>query len=212
MAQWKEIVGLPFTAPALQEYAAGLKFTTWRPRFVVVHNTGVPNFADWHRYTGEQRMRGLTHYYRDEKGWSAGPHLFVADDFIWVFTPLTTSGVHSPSWNAFSWGVEIVGDYATEIFGGAVEANAVQALATLHETIGLDPQSMRPHRDDPLTTHQCPGRNLDIQKLRDDVGAELARRQGGEHRSEEMRAVIPADAASPRRKRARKKGKARRKK
>jgi hypothetical protein len=204
MAQWKEIVGLPFTAPAFQEYVAALKFITWRPRFVVVHNTGVPDFADWHRYTGEQRMRGLTHYYRDEQGWSAGPHLFVADDFIWVFTPLTTSGVHSPSWNAFSWGVEIVGDYATEIFGGAVEANAVQALATLHETIGLDPQSMRPHRDDPLTTHQCPGRNLDIQKLRDDVGAELARRQGGEHHMDEMRAVIP--------KRPRKKSQARRKK
>jgi hypothetical protein len=63
---------------------------------------------------------------------------------------------------------------------------------------------MRPHRDDPLTTHQCPGRNLDIQKLRDDVGAELARRQGGEHHMDEMRAVIP--------KRPRKKSQARRKK
>ena len=44
-------------------------------------------------------MRNLEAYYRDEQDWSAGPHLFVADDLIWVFTPLRTSWVHSPSWD-----------------------------------------------------------------------------------------------------------------
>jgi hypothetical protein len=45
--------------------------------------------------------------------WSAGPHLFIADHLIWVFTALGTRGVHSPSWNAIWW-VELVGDYSTE--------------------------------------------------------------------------------------------------
>src|SRR5712692_11270909 len=55
------------------------------------------------------------------------PHLFVADDLIWVFTPLTVSGVHSPSWNSITWGVEMVGNFDTEDFqdgpGAAVRKN-----------------------------------------------------------------------------------------
>ena len=60
------------------------------------------------------------------------PHLFVADDLIWVFTPLTVAGVHSPSWNDVAWGVEMVGEYDIETFGDAVRDNTVSALAALH--------------------------------------------------------------------------------
>jgi len=179
---WKGIVGKPFAAEDFREYVAGLKFNPWRPRFVVVHNTAAPTFADWHKHPGEVRMRNLEHYYRDEKQWDAGPHLFVADDFIWVFTSLTTSGRHSPSWNPFSWGVEVVGNYTTEPLSPAVLANAVSAIATLHEVIGLDPATMRAHREDPKTDHtDCPGPNLDVEKLRAAVSDELALRQVGEH-------------------------------
>lgn len=59
-------------------------------------------------------MQNLQSYYRDTMKWSGGPHLFVADDLVWAFTPLTVPGVHSPSWNNVSWGVELVGDYSTE--------------------------------------------------------------------------------------------------
>ncbi|HEV2715317.1 MAG TPA: hypothetical protein VGU64_08645, partial [Terriglobales bacterium] len=71
-------------------------------------------FADWHKHSGEERMRALERYYRDENHWSGGPHLFVADDLMWVFTPLNVPGVHSPSWNRVAWGVELVGDYDKE--------------------------------------------------------------------------------------------------
>jgi hypothetical protein len=204
MPPWKPIVGKPFTAPDFRKYVAKQSFMTWRPRFVVVHNTAIPSFAKWHDYTGEQRMRGLEHFYRDERGWSAGPHLFVADDFIWVFTPLITSGVHSPSWNSFSWGVEVVGDYETEALSPPVEANVIDAIATLHAAAGLDPQGMRAHREDPLTTHQCPGRHLDVAHLRDQVRAELARRIEGDHtpdeRSEAATAAVAAAGKTVRRK------------
>jgi len=187
MPTWKGIVGSPFTAQAFRRHVAGLRFTAWRPRFVVVHNTWSPRFEQWHEKPGDAWMRGFEHYYRDRKGWSAGPHLFIADDFIWVFTALTTSGVHSPSWNAFSWGVEVVGDYDTEPLPPAVEANTIDALATLHEAIGLDPDSMRRHGSDPLTTHTgCPGVNLDLDRLRSAVNLELARRQIGEHTVESL--------------------------
>src|SRR6266446_3064320 len=162
MPAWKGIVGRGFTAADFEQYVQTIKLTLWHPQFVVLHNIFIPRLADWHQVPGEQRMQNLQHFYRDTQHWSAGPHLFVADDLIWVFTPLTTSGVHSPSWNSISWGVEMVGDFESEDFqagpGAAVRDNAVSALATLHALAGLDPETLHLHREDPKTTHKnCPG-------------------------------------------------------
>ena len=106
-------------------------------------------------------MRGLEGYYRDVQKWSGGPHLFVADDLIWAFTPLTVPGVHAPSWNAQSWGVEMVGDYDHEDLSQEVLGNTVAALVTLHAAIGVSADKLHLHREDPLTTHKnCPGKNV----------------------------------------------------
>jgi N-acetylmuramoyl-L-alanine amidase len=161
MANWKGIIGKGFTADQFHDYVRDVQLTSWRPQFVVLHNTYIPRLSDWHQVPGEQRMRNLEAYYRDTQGWSAGPHLFVADDLIWIFTPLNTPGVHSPSWNAISWGVELVGDYTVEPFSASVSKNATQALAALHALAGVDPQTVRLHKDDPKTTHKnCPGPNI----------------------------------------------------
>jgi hypothetical protein len=181
MSSWKGIVGKGFTPGAFATYVSTLSFGTWRPQFVVLHNTAVPTFAQWHSVAGEQRVRNLESYYRDTQHWSAGPHLFVADDLIWAFTPLTTSGVHSPSWNSMSWGVEMVGDYNAESFGAAVRDNSVSALATLHSLLGLDPHTLRLHKEDPKTTHDCPGRNVEKADIIQRVIDALAQLQTGEH-------------------------------
>ena len=161
MPAWKGIVGRGFSRNDFAEYLGSLKFESWRPQFVTVHNTARPRLSEWASTPGEQRMRNLEHYYRDEKGWTAGPHLFVASDLIWVFTALTTSGVHSPSWNGVAWGVEIVGDYEVEAFSGDVQDNAVAALAALHAVRGLAPSTLRFHKEDIKTSHKnCPGKNI----------------------------------------------------
>src|SRR5512142_191304 len=108
MPAWKGIVGLGLTPDQLDGYAGSVAFGAWRPQFVVLHNTQVPRLSEWHTIGGAQRIAGLQAYYRDQMHWSGGPHLFVADDLVWLFTPLTTPGIHSPSWNAISWGVEVV--------------------------------------------------------------------------------------------------------
>ena len=55
----------------------------------------------------------------------------------------------------------MVGDYETEPFGDAVRGNAVRALAALHSLVGLDPNSLRLHKEDKRTTHRdCPGKNV----------------------------------------------------
>lgn len=180
---WKGIVDRSFTPSAFADYVQTLTFSNWKPAFVVLHNTGAPTLAQWMAgpTSPQQRILNLQSYYRDQMGWSAGPHLFVANDVIWAFTPLTTSGVHSPSWNAVSWGVEMVGDYATEDFnqgpGAAVASNAIAALATLHSAIGIDPKTLKLHKEDPLTTHDCPGANVH----KDDIIARLQAAMGGDH-------------------------------
>lgn len=184
MPDWKGIVGKSFTSPAFVTYVSGLSFPAWRPQFVVVHNTGDPTLTTWKTLPGARWMKGLERYYRDEQKWSAGPHLFVADDLIWVFTPLDTPGVHAPSWNGVSWGVEIVGDYDHEPFSAASRTNALSALTTLHAALGLDPATLKFHREDPKTTHKhCPGVNIRKATMVKELRSRLVLESAGEHSS-----------------------------
>ena len=199
MRKWKGIVGEGFTALEFEAYVRTITFDKWRPQFVVLHNTGDPTFAEWHSVPTSQRLKGLESYYRDDQGWSGGPHLFVADDKIWVFTPLTTPGVHSPSWNAVSWGVEIVGDYDHELFRSDVRANVIAALATLHMAVGLDPQTLRLHKDDPKTTHKyCPGTRVSKADIMKALEEALFVEAPGEHLpGRTARTPRPADSLPP---------------
>jgi hypothetical protein len=162
MSRWKGTVARSFTRAAFAEYVSTVRFAQWIPSFIVLHNTLDPTLAQWHDVPGDQRMRGLTEYYRDEQQWSGGPHLFVADDLIWVFTPLTVPGVHSPSWNSVSWGVETVGDFDRELLEGEQLENLIEALRCLHRLGGFDAPQLRLHKEDPKTLHTfCPGVNFD---------------------------------------------------
>jgi hypothetical protein len=182
MTAWKGIVDRGFTPAEFIEYVHAIHFTQWRPSFCVVHNTQIPTFASWHSIPGHQRMANLAAYYRDEKQWSGGPHLFVADDLIWAFTPLWLPGVHSPSWNNVSWGVETVGDYDREPLNGDVEQNLCSALATLHMALGLPLEQLRFHKEDLLTDHKtCPGHNLNKARLIELTAAKILKRSEGDH-------------------------------
>lgn len=172
---WRGIIGRGYTAAQFDEYVRNLKWGEWTPQFVVVHNTSAPTLKQWHGPTPvPQRIRNLENYYKNEMKWSAGPHLFVADDLIWIFTPLTVPGTHSPSWNSVSLGMEIVGEYDVEPFA-PVRNNVVSALASLHRRLGLNPNTIRFHKEDPRTTHKnCPGKNVIKAELIKAVSADLS--------------------------------------
>lgn len=163
---WTPIVGKAFSADSFRGYAASLNLNAaaWQPSFIVLHNTGAPNLSQRPVGFTAQHMQNLQGFYRDQQKWSAGPHLFVDDKQIWAFTPLTHPGIHSPSWNAVSWGIEMLGDYDVDDFragrGAQVRANAVAAMAALLSLRGLpvNDQTIRLHHEDPKTTHHgCPG-------------------------------------------------------
>jgi hypothetical protein len=156
---WRGIVGgRGMTAAEFMTYVASIKFRNWVPRFVVLHNTAKPTLKDWHASDPAVRVNeSLVTYYRDCMHWQGGPHVFVADDLIWPFTPLWVQGTHSPSWNEVSWGVEMVGDYSVDPLPVGVRDNTIAVLAALHNRISADPRTLKLHREDPLTKHLCPG-------------------------------------------------------
>lgn len=193
-----------FQQEAFRAYVDTLVWNRWRPSMIVLHNTAAPSLAQWHetaakdqaagRVPGASRIASLEQYFRNDQGWSGAPHLFVADDRIWVFNPLTLPGVHSPSWNGISIGIEMVADFAREDDdagpGLKVRRNAEFCTAVLCATLGLDPQkAVKLHREDPKTTHDCPGKDFAQDEAQ--VIAEIADlMDGGDHDHAAVAAAI----------------------
>src|SRR6516164_1813226 len=44
---WKDVVVKSLTVDELEQHVGSLKMGVWRPRFVVVHNTSVPDRKTW---------------------------------------------------------------------------------------------------------------------------------------------------------------------
>lgn len=190
MANWKGIIGQSFTAEEFDKYCHSLKWDKWRPSFITLHNTFLPSLAMRPNGLTKQHITNLEHYFKT-KGWSAGPHIFIDDKQIWVFTALTMSGVHSPSWNKLAIGIEMLGDFEKEPFvtgrGAMVRENTVAAIATLSAVLGIDPGTMKLHKEDPGTTHKtCPGKNVVKALVIASVRALLIERHPGEHPLEDL--------------------------
>jgi hypothetical protein len=201
MATWKGIVGESFTPDTFDDYCHTLQWNAWRPSFIVLHNTAIPSLAQRPDGLTQQHIKNLEAFYRDVQKWKAGPHLFIDDKQIWVFTPLTVSGTHSPSWNKLALGIEMLGDFETESFssgrGLKVQKNIVAALATLSAVLGLDPHSMRIHREDALTTHKCPGKNVKKLEVIQEVESLIFQRHAGDHPLGKMPVLPPEDLPTP---------------
>lgn len=163
-----EILGHRFTP---REFAAYVKTTVnaelrqrghWRPSFIVLHHTGVPSIRQRPQGFTDDNMQALARYYGVTQGWKSGPHMFIDQNGIWVFTKLTRRGTHSPSWNGVAWGIEQLGNFIIENYqdgdGAKIRDNAAAAIAILNIARGFTAESLRFHKDDRKTTHKdCPG-------------------------------------------------------
>ena len=101
-----------FSQEAFRDYVESQTWNKWRPNKIVWHNAAAPTLKQWMKSAGDDSVKGLVpgisriisleRFFKDNNGWSGCPHLFVANDLIWVMNPLTAPGVHSPSWNSAS--------------------------------------------------------------------------------------------------------------
>ncbi|MCG9895899.1 MAG: peptidoglycan recognition protein family protein [Fimbriimonadaceae bacterium] len=172
-------VGRRMSRTEFEQHLAGLTFAGFQPRSVTLHHTASPSLAQRPQGFTAQHLLNLRHYYENTMGWSGAPHVFVDDqaDGIIVFQRLDRRGVHAVSFNATSWGVEMLGFFDTESpttgRGLKVYENAMAALALMNKRIGVGAETVKFHRDDPRTRKTCPGTRIDKVKVIRDVAARM---------------------------------------
>jgi len=182
------------TAQGFLAYLDSIKFTGWKPSYVVVHHTGAPTLKNWHDWqtrkspvSDAQWLKNLAAYYGNNLGWSSGPQFFFTPNNFCVLSPPERRGIHAASFNGNSWGVEMVGNFDVETWGGAYRAKYIEGLACLHLATGmaLDPyvrgkSGLHYHRDDPKTSKTCPGKHVAKPAMIAEIKAAMARLGGGE--------------------------------
>jgi len=166
----------PFTraykrAMSLYEFANYLERETFPPvHKVFLHHTWKPTPSSWDGYHTILAMKAYyeRQLWNDAKGvlhegWTAGPHIFVAPDGIWLFSDLHFDGVGVAGHNTSTRHVEMVGDYDNVEPTGDILVNTLGVLALLHRKFGLPPEHLGFHRD--YSTKTCPGSAVSKNKI-----------------------------------------------
>lgn len=167
-----ENVGRVWTADSFAEYLKTIEKPAWC-KAVTLHHTGSPCLVDRPKGFLIQHMRNLQYFYQHEKGWSAGPHLFVDDDEMFGMSDLRNKGVHAVSFNGCAIGIEVLGNYDVEdpLSGRGLRCwtTAAACVKALLDWLGLPatPETVLFHRDDPTTKKSCPGSKVQKQWVLD---------------------------------------------
>ncbi len=184
-------IGEGLTAAEFVAYARRYDFGTIPPDYVVLHHTAIPSTrqarfprgAVWDDgedgLSDEQikarrgaRLKGIREHYRThpEYLWDRGPHLYIDDRWIWLFTPMREIGIHAAQGNSYreggrlhySIGIEVVGYYEHVRWPEPVERLVAAAVNALRDRLDTFEIRYRPfaggissHRD--YNKPQCPG-------------------------------------------------------
>lgn len=187
-------IGQGLTADEFTAYVERYNFGTIPPDYVVLHHTAnpctlharYPGGSAWDGNEGglseaqikQRRLGKLTsikEYYRTNPNyfWDRGPHLFIDDRYIWLFTPMHDIGIHAAQGNSYnsggrlhySIGIEVVGYYEHVQWPEPVAQLVGHAVAVLKRRLGtfeLRYQrfagGISSHRD--YNKPQCPGRAI----------------------------------------------------
>lgn len=160
------------TISAFTAYLQGVPRPSWCTG-LTNHNTYIPNEKQWH---GRASVESCMQTYI-AKGWSAGPHLFLAaeapnsaDTGIWQMTPLGHIGVHAGACNANHLGIENVGDFDARAPSPAQYTLLLAVNRALLEHWMLTPMSVNVHNEC-MTGRTCPGKHLTGAQIRASLNA-----------------------------------------
>ncbi len=146
-----DIINKYLSLSQFQDYVNEFDFGKKKPTKLVIHHTWRPTKDSW---AGERSIFGFKKYY-EKKKWAVGPHMFIAEEGIWLFTPMNRDGIHASSLNKGSIGIEIVGDYDLQQWSGQTKTNALGAIKILMDQLSLTPSNIFFHRD--VSSKSCPG-------------------------------------------------------
>lgn len=135
------------------------------------HNTYIPNELQWRGVTSVEGCR--TTYIG--KGWSAGPHLFLAaeaprttDRGIFQLTPLQHRGVHAGDCNGNHLGIENVGDFDARPPSPAQYKLLLDVNRAILMAWQLSPDVVNVHNEC-MAGRTCPGKHLTGAQIRADL-------------------------------------------
>jgi hypothetical protein len=195
--------GRGLTAEEFTAHVRGFNFPATRPAHVVLHHTASPSTretfqpntwvwfddpnasVDTIKAKRAQQLVNMREFYRWHKNprtgemesWDRGPHLYIDDRWIWLFTPMNTFGIHAIDGNVlrdgtrthYSIGIEVIGHYTRHTWPRPVADLVGHAVAVLRDQLGtfdLQHQTLRvlgssqrggisSHRD--YNKPSCPG-------------------------------------------------------
>jgi hypothetical protein len=178
-------IGRALSGQEFIDYVATYDFGSVPPSFVVCHNSANPD-ASWAKFNNDPNIKwdrneaglssdaikakrkpqldNIKNYYVG-LGWSSGPHLFIDERWIWLFTPLYEVGTHAKSGNSYrdasgalhySIGIETVGWFGNSGWPESMQKLlqiAVQSLRDRLKTFTIIYTSAPTNRPD-LHDHQ----------------------------------------------------------
>lgn len=172
------IIGRRLTIAEWRVYMDRYVFGDLEPsRVVLIGTDNTPELAELAEWRGGQTIRAIQSSLEAYQ-MQAGPHIIVAPDGIWLFTPMSQGGQHSLSGDGgmnedgtswYSIGVEIVGSYDEDRPAGPTWENARAVMGALSQRLDIAPGELIALQRAFFTTQSSPGGAID----RDWVVAEV---------------------------------------
>lgn len=166
------IINRKLSLDEFKAYIKSFNFSPLNPTKIVLHHTWRPTTQEWQ---SQKSINGLKSFY-EGKGWSAGPHLFIGEDGIWLFSPMNLVGIHAGEGNTKSIGIEVVGDYDDQVWSGKTRENVIGVVKVLMEHLSIKDNGIHFHRE--YSSKSCPGNAIKIDwvlnELRGDPGLDKA--------------------------------------
>lgn len=122
------------------------------PKGIVLHHTATAK-ARWSYST----LLNVKAYY-ESLGWTVGPHLFIGDEGIWLFTPLDRDGAGVSGHNEGMRHMEMIGTYDDKPPSGALWDNVLSAIVAMCSAWGLNPSTQLYFHRDFSSSKTCPGK------------------------------------------------------
>lgn len=161
-----------FTGDDFLRYVRGLQWFDPRPNRLFLHHTWKPTKETWNGMATMDAMHRTyrTHVWYDAAGvqhvgWTVFPHIFVAEDGIWLMNDLRVDGAGVTGHNHRSIHVEMVGNYDLELPSGQTWESTKLVLTALMETLGI--AEVEFHRD--FAAKTCPGSRVTKEWVRGEL-------------------------------------------
>jgi len=163
-------IGKRFSLAEFEAYLETINFSRFKPVGVTIHHTWNPNLRNRPNGLEDSHLQNLKTFY-ENKGWRGGPHIFIDDQYkgIIVFQRLDRRGTHAISFNRNTWGLEMLGNFDSSsefksVRGQKIYNLTIATTQLLLAKLGAFPaginEAVKFHRDDPLTSKSCPGKQV----------------------------------------------------